>query len=325
MMNYKIAIELLELDNNFTNKELRKTYLKKCLTYHPDKSTNKNSKYMFQRIHEAYEYLQNNSHSVNKSDMNDINDKKNVNINVKYDTYIDVFKNFVYSMKTDFLNSDEMEHIMNLIIKVTNTVLEHKDDVALKILEKLDEDTCNKIYHFINNYKHIFNITSSFLIKLRESINKRFETLPTIILKPELSDLLNANIFIYDDNNSENDDIYDSKSTNNIKYYIPLWHHELYFKHHIINIHPQIPMNIQIDSDNNIIVSKHIKSQDLLNNENIEVHIEDRLFIVHRSEIKLLDYQRINIKNSGIPKINEKDIYDISKKSDIILMLYIEF
>jgi curved DNA-binding protein CbpA len=312
-INYKIAIELLELDDDFTQKELRKAYFKKCLMYHPDK--NPHGKQMFRKVQESYEYLLNNcKNSINKSK----NEKMNSFVG---NTYSEIFRNYIYSIKPDFFNTDDIEKIIQIVSKITQTIINNSDDVAIKIIDKLDEDTCNKVYQFISNYKNIFNLSPEFLIKMRESINKRFETLPTIILKPEIKDLLNSNIFIYENEGGIND----KNISENIKYYIPLWHEELHFKYHIVHIHPNLPEYINLDSDNNIIVSHRIHSSELITKENIEIYIQDKLYIIHRSDIKLIEYQKITIKNSGMPLINEKDIYDVSKKSNIIVELYIEF
>lgn len=299
-MNYKIAIELLELEKNFTCKELRKAYYKKCLMYHPDK--NPSGEQMFRKIRESYEYLQNNNGN-------------SYNSNSSYETYSEIFKKYMYSMKPDIFDKYELDNTIDIVMKLSRNIIDNSEDVAIDVIEKLDEETCNKIYQYINNYKNIFNISSSFLIKMRESINRRFEMKPIIVLKPQINDLISANIFIYD-NNLKNE---------NIKYYVPLWHHELYFKHHIFHIHPTLPSYIQIDCDNNIIIHKSITAKELIQKDNIEIYIEDKLFVVHRSDIKLIEYQNIKIENSGIPKINEKDIFDVSKKGDIIIYLNIEF
>lgn len=301
-MNYKIAREILELDEDFTIKELRKSYFKKCLIYHPDK--NINGQQMFQKTQEAYEYLQNNKTVYDHK-------RKHQKNGYSSNAYSEVFKNFIYSIKPDFFNTDDIDGVIQIINKLIRTLIDNSDEVGLKIIEKLDEETCNKVYQFISNHKDVFNISSTFLIKMRESINKRFECVPTIILKPEIIDLLNSNIFIY-----EQEDI---------KYYIPLWHQELYFKHHIVHIHPEMPDDTQIDNDNNITVTKRIQASDILKQEAIEVYLQEKLYIVHRSDIKLIEFQKIIICNNGIPKINERDIYDVSKKGDIILELFIIF
>jgi DnaJ-class molecular chaperone len=312
-INYKIAIELLELNDEFTQKELRKAYFKKCLMYHPDK--NPHGKQMFRKVQESYEYLLNNcKKGINKCNNDDV--KSFVG-----NTYSEIFKNFIYSIKPDFFNTDDVDKITQIVSKITQTILNNSDDVAIKIIDKLDEETCNKVYQFISNYKNIFNLTPEFLIKMRESINKRFETLPTIILKPEINDLLNANIFIYE---HECEIDYESEYEN-IKYYIPLWHQELHFKYHIVHIHPNLPENIKLDSDNNIIVTHKISLSELISKENIEIYVQDKLYIIHRSDIKLIEYQKIVIQGSGMPLINEKDIYDISNKGNITVELYIDF
>ena len=57
-MNYKKARDLLDLNDKFNSKDIKKAYYKKALLYHPDKNPNGES--MFKQINEAYIYLQNN-------------------------------------------------------------------------------------------------------------------------------------------------------------------------------------------------------------------------------------------------------------------------
>jgi hypothetical protein len=58
-MNYNKALKIF-LINDFTKitkEELKKKYYKLCLTYHPDKNNNADSKDKFQEIGLAYELL----------------------------------------------------------------------------------------------------------------------------------------------------------------------------------------------------------------------------------------------------------------------------
>ncbi len=62
-MNYNNACKILKIKTPFTNDELKKKYRKMVLKYHPDK-TNYDSSNEFQKIHEAYLFLQTNDEQV---------------------------------------------------------------------------------------------------------------------------------------------------------------------------------------------------------------------------------------------------------------------
>lgn len=326
-MNYKQAIELLELENVFSMKELRKSYYKKCLLYHPDK--NINGKVMFQKVNAAYQYLlhlskyDDGASSTSTYDYEtgeytymytNMNDHKTASTN-----YIEMFKSYIRSMSPDVFQACDVERVIHIISNIITTLVHNNDDVALRIMDTLDEETCNRIYQYLHTYKNICGISPEFLIKMRELINMRFEELPTIVLKPRLCDLMNDTIFIY-----ETEEVNEGENKK-IKYYIPLWHHELYFKHHIIHIHPDISDTVVIDCDNNIIVNKYVDILDIIKTSNIEVLVGSKLFIIEREKISFIEYQRIVIPKSGIAKINEKEIYDASHKGDIIVNVHISF
>ena len=57
-MDFKKAIKILELDDNFTEDNLRKAYYKKALRWHPDKNKDGAATARFMEIGEAYTFLQ---------------------------------------------------------------------------------------------------------------------------------------------------------------------------------------------------------------------------------------------------------------------------
>jgi hypothetical protein len=215
-------------------------------------------------------------------------------------------------LKIDTIRYDN-KNIQEIINTFIHAIFNNNESVALKIIENLDEDTSKYIYKLINNYKNVMNIPHSFISKMRENINVKFEKLPIIILKPDINSVLNSEIFVYDDIISK------------VKYYVPLWHQELHFKLHIIYIDVQIPNNISIDIDNNIIIESNKNIKEIIENENLEIQVGNKLYIINRGEIRLIEYQRIILPSSGIPIIDECDMYSISKKGDVIIELHIKF
>ena len=59
--------------------------------------------------------------------------------------------------------------------------------------------------------------------------------------------------------------------------------------------------------------------KEILNKEVIRVGIGKREFEISPSDLMIQPYQTIALKGKGISKINTVDIYDISKKSNILV------
>ena len=110
LMNYKTALEILEIDmsekkySDINLEYLKKQYHKLALQNHPDKNGNtSDSKAKFQVINEAYDYLK---REINFNEQCIIPYYKTLNIeiignNIKilYDySYFDIFKNIIVSI-----------------------------------------------------------------------------------------------------------------------------------------------------------------------------------------------------------------------------------
>merc|ERR1711914_49937 len=74
LMSRNEAIKVLGLEKNFEKSELKSVYLEKAKLYHPDKSDT-NPEY-FEKIKEAYEFLENDKESSGTSKKSNVADKK---------------------------------------------------------------------------------------------------------------------------------------------------------------------------------------------------------------------------------------------------------
>ena len=87
---------------------------------------------------------------------------------------------------------------------------------------------------------------------------------------------------------------------------------------------PEIPENISIDDNNNIIVSMHYKIEEIWNKESLEVCVNENKYLIKRDELLLKDFQTKVLRYKGISRINTKNIYHINNKSDIIIQIYLD-
>jgi hypothetical protein len=87
---------------------------------------------------------------------------------------------------------------------------------------------------------------------------------------------------------------------------------------------------ISIDENNNVIVDfkMHAKEiSDLILNDGIievSLDIDDKVLKIPVRELKMKKEQIYKVRYEGISKICEKDIYNVSAKSDIIVRIILQ-
>lgn len=166
----------------------------------------------------------------------------------------------------------------------------------LKVKEAYDflkEDLLNKKNTEIDeleNYEE-YNEIYDLLLKYTTWLKPLYEYffMDTILLNPSIHNLLKKDMYFLKEFNT----------------YIPLWHRQIILHNKInIIIQPNLPENITIDDDNNIYIK--------INNETENYTISGISFFIPLNENK--KYFK------GIPKINEKNIYDITEYSKLIFI-----
>jgi hypothetical protein len=116
------------------------------------------------------------------------------------------------------------------------------------------------------------------------------------------------------------------------KYYIPLWHTELYYKigessinnnntsvELIVRCIPATPSYIYIDTNNDIYIDLRMKIADLLEKKCIDLDIGGKKFTIPAGVLNVTNNQTYVLSGQGIPIINTKNMYDISNKASIIV------
>jgi hypothetical protein len=116
-------------------------------------------------------------------------------------------------------------------------------------------------------------------------------------------------------------------------YLVPLWHNELYFDAKeggdiIVLCKPNLPYNISLDENNNIIYKVSIKIDSELCNmikENgfVSCDIGEKNFRIPLSNLYMKEDQIYKIKGRGISRIQENDMYNVSCKGDIIIKIFL--
>lgn len=309
-MDIKIAMEILEIEQSEI-KYLKKKYHKMALQFHPDKNGNTiESKENFQKINEAYNLLKREMDIIIESE-NDDDDND--------DTDIFHFSNtggYVQLLNT-FIDSIVKGNCTQFISTIIKDIVSGYKDISIKLFEDLDKEKSMMVYDFILKYKHILHISEETTNKVRNIILEKFKDMQIYVLNPCLTDLFNNNIYKLD--------------VNNKLYYVPLWHSELYFDNDsengdlIVKCNPELPENISIDENNNLVVEvKILFTFSLLLQKMITVKVGERLFDIPIDTLLCRKNQTHILKKQGISQIIENDIYNIEKKADIIIKIFFE-
>ncbi len=291
-MNYNKACNYLEFKKNdeINENTIKKQYRLLALTYHPDKNKSPDAKKKFQLINEAYQYLLsyegfNNSNDINEND----------------------YSNILYY----FLNSiiSEENNFMHVIINKVNSLCEDK---AIEYIKTLDITLLFKIYDILFKYKNAFHMKPHFIDEVRKIIKEKTKNDEKIILNPKLTDLFE-------------EQVYKLKVQEQL-FFIPLWHDELIYDlsgtNLYVNCEPILPENVEIDNQNNIYVTKEYTLNEIWNNDKLDIQFNN--IIINTRNLLIRNKQTIRYKNCGIPRINTKNPFDASKKSDIFVIINIE-
>jgi hypothetical protein len=196
-----------------------------------------------------------------------------------------------------------------IIYSIIKNIINGCKDISLKILEDSDRDTSLFIYDFFVKYKNILQIDDSTFEKIKQIIVEKCKNTQLFLLHPKLQDLLDNNVY--------------KLSIDNKMYYVPLWHDELYFDGDIIvKCIPEMPENIELDDCNNIHVLVRVSfTFSLLEQNEIEINVCNKRLLVPIKDLSMKKVQNYVFANQGISFINEKNIYDIGNKSDIIVKI----
>jgi len=289
-MNANRARELLELNVDFSEQELKKQYRRKALLYHPDKNHEPDAAEKFREIHDAYQYL------ATHGDLGMDFDSDSTD-------YESVLMRF---LKTLWGQEDDKSRLFYMIVHKIANCCEAR---ALTILEKMDKNVLIKIHGIFDAYREVFHFSEGFLKTVEKVLNEKMKRDECIILNPFVDDLFDHNLYKLVENGET--------------FLVPLWHHELVYEvggsDLYVKCEPVLPENMRIDSKNNIHVELEYTIQELLYREEIDVFIGKRVFRFSSSDLKICKSQTFILYGQGFSRINTKDIYDISRLGDVVL------
>ena len=315
-MDFKSACEILEIDassqktNILTLEYLKKRYHKLALQNHPDKRGNTlEAKEKFQQINEAYNYLSREISNLNSETENDFcNNEEKTDNNTGYFNILNLFLDSLlkgHPSGNEFLSS--------FIKDIVNGCKE----ITLKMFEDLDKEKTLGVYNFLFKYKNILYISDEILEKVREIIAEKYKDVQIYVLNPSINDLFSNNVYKLD--------------LDGERYFVPLWHNELYFDDKsiengkdniIVKCIPELPENVSIDENNNIHILLRVSfTFSLLEQKSILFFLGEKKFDLPLEDLKIKRFQTLLLRRQGISKVFENDIYNIEEKGDIVVRL----
>lgn len=309
-MNFKEAFDVLEIDfinikyEDLTLDYLKRRYRKMALKYHPDKNGNtEESTEKFKKINEAYNYL--------KKELKYL--KPEYFVNETEDEIIDD-SNVYLNVLTNFIKSVVKGNYSEIIAKIVNDILVTGKRLSLKIFEDLDKDIALNVFVFLSRYKSLLHLSDELLERVKLMVLHKYDNVEIYKLNPSINDIINNNLYkLYVDEKL---------------FLVPLWHNESYYDVsgcEIIAIcDPDLPSNMKIDDDNNLIITLELSSHELpkmlINEKPLTFNIGDKTFSIPIDKLYIKREQYYYLKGQGLVNV-KKDIYDLSDKSDIIVKI----
>jgi len=288
-MNYNKACEVLDLTGNppFTQEQIKKQYRIKALQYHPDKCDLPDAAARFTEIHDAYEYL-----------------LKCEGYDEDQNATQSSYQNILVSFLKNILKNETRNQLFYTILQRISTTCEEK---TLKTLEQLDKNTLIKTYEILTKYWRVLHFSEDILQKIQEIIKSKVKNDECVILNPTLDDLFENNLY--------------KLSVADFTYIVPLWHHELVYDNSggevIVKCYPMLDDNVYIDDQNNVHVEIEAKVSEMWQKDTHVIKVGKREFNIVTNMLRLTPHQTVTFPREGISLINTKDVYDVTKRSNV--------
>ena len=289
-MIYENAKKILNLNDEFSLETLKKAYYKGALRYHPDKCSDESAGNKFKEINEAYEFMlkYKNIESTEKNEYG----------------YLSLIKRFIRLILPNLdIDDDTLDSsLKNILFKFQK--------LSFKLFKNIPREDLIKLYTLISNNKDLFSYNPVLMERLMDLIKSNINIDNLIILNPNISDLMNDNVFCL--------------NTPEYELLVPLWHDEIDFDISncdicIKNI-PDLDDNISIDKLNNINITISIPITELLEKDYI-FYLGENKFIIPSIELKIIKNQIYTFPKRGMLKINKDNLFDTSLRGDVNVLI----
>ena len=281
-MNREKALEILNLKEPITKKQIKKAYYSLAIKHHPDKSCSNSS--IFLSIKEAYDFLNTYDYIDSVEDEDDAND------------YISLLQKCIKLVSP---NTNWSNLFMDTTFK---NIISDCENISLKIFKDLSKEKSIEVFSFLSTYKDLFHISEDTLKNMSTILETKRRNDNLKLLTPSLDDLFDEKIYILE--------LHDKK------FYIPLWCHMLSYDINgddlVVKCDPKLQSYVHIDEQNNIFVNVLRNASELITKDLI-FYLGSREFKISSSELLIKEKQTYTLYNKGIPRFNQRNIYDVKK------------
>jgi hypothetical protein len=227
--------------------------------------------------------------------------EEHINLNSGYTAILHLFIDGILKGKYN-------EFLSNIVKDIVSGCKE----ISLKLFEDMNKEQSLAVYNFIVKYKTLLRLTDNTLDKVREILLDKYKDMQIYVLNPSINDLFQNNVY--------------KLEIDNKLYFVPLWHSELHFESDIVvKCNPELPENMEIDEDNNLVITERIPiTFSLLNEKTRSIKIGNNSVELPLDQLFLRPVQTHVLRKKGISKILDADIYNIDEKADIIIKIIFE-
>lgn len=197
------------------------------------------------------------------------------------------------------------------------------------LMNHIENDTTSSKVENCSDKKQMYYTIIDKMIDIISNMNiENYDILETFGLPECVINKIkkNATMMEYNINptidNLLNDDIYRLPIDGSV-YIIPMWWGSTIIETNTgksvnINMLYELPHNVKIDDENNVIVSLNRSIKSLMSKDVISFHIGSIEFVI---KIKILKYQTITLSHRGLLDQSADDIVDDMNRKDIIVYL----
>ena len=339
-MNEQDACRILEctLEIGMDKEQLKRQYRKMCLKYHPDKNPDPSAQSYFHQILSAYEYLY---AELENDDIFLSEPKENTTTETISEKYIFLW-NWIVQYTTDAFLPKIMQGMDRMdkdtLLEIYEWLCKKRQDMTEYSLdENLERDVDRRSGKFRRTRNVVGNVVETsdsktdLILKhmrslLQSSLKKRIQHDRFVILYPSLKDVFAANVYCHVENEHS--------------YMIPTWMEESIFDllpetdsssstmcELIVQCIPQCPEGVYIDSKHHVHKQVTLDLRELWDQDDsyeISTEIVGNLFTFIKGDLFLRKQQTMVIPRRGIPCGNPQDIFDVSKRGNIVLHIAIK-